>query len=159
MAKSRIIYPTELVVDIYDPNILWFKITDFPGYEISNNGYLRSFKSANKYPYGIILEYYHSNGCYYSMTNSNNNRYQLSSEFIWDQLVDRFQEPSLGYEVQTKARNSRFGILPNKPSDNPELEKKRVKSKKTRSIRKDGNNLDYKDLSFPSFNIPDVNLE
>ena len=157
--KPRIVYPTETVVNIYDPNILWYKINDFPGYEISNNGYLRSFKSSKKYPYGIILEYYHSNGNYYSLTCSNNNRYELSSEFIWDNLVDRFQTPSFGYQVQDKCRNSRIGILPNKPNDSEELEKRRVKSHKTRSIRKDGQNLDYNDLSFPSFNIPDKSLE
>ena len=157
--KPRIVYPTENVVDIYDPNILWYKIKDFPGYEISNNGYLRSFKSAKKYPYGIILEYYHNNGNYYSMTCSNNNRYELSVDFIWDNLVDRFQTPSLGYQVETKARNSRMGIIPNKPNDNEELEKKRVKSYKAKPIMVNGKKRDYKDLSFPSFNIPDVELK
>ena len=55
-------------------------------------------------------------------------------------LVNRFQTPSLGYQVETKTRNSRIGIIPNKPEEDPELEKRRVKSHKTRSIRKDGRN-------------------
>jgi hypothetical protein len=156
---NNIVCPTESVMNIYNTDILWYEIEDFPGYEISNNGYVRSFKSANKYPYGVILKYYHKNGNYYEFTCSNNNRYRLTYEFIWYNLVSRLTQPVYGYQVTTKCRNSRLGILPNKPNDNPELEKLRVKSHKTRSIRKDGQNLDYNDLSFPSFNIPDKSLE
>ena len=155
----KIVYPTENVVDIYDPNILWYEIEDFPGYEISNNGYVRSFKSAKKYPYGVILQYYHSNGEYFTMTNSNNNVYRLSYDFIWDNLVDRLSIPSKGYEVQVNCRNSRMSILPNKPDKNKELEKRRVKSHKTRSIKVEGTKRDYTELEIPSFNIPDINLK
>lgn len=156
---DRIVCPTERVVNLYDPSILWYKINNFPGYEISNTGYLRSFKSAKKYPYGIILQYNHSDGDYFVLTDSNNGRYKLTYQYIWENLLDRANHPVFGYMVQTKCRNSRFGILPNKPNDNPDLESKRIKSQKTRSIRRNGENKDYTDLSFPSFNIPDTKLE
>jgi hypothetical protein len=101
--KSTIVCPTESIVDIYDKNILWYKIKDFPGYEISNpNNFVRSFNSAHKYPYGVILNYYHSDGNYYEMICYDNNIHQLSIDTIWDLCVDKLDNPVYGYQVETK---------------------------------------------------------
>lgn len=149
------VFPTESVVNIYDRNILWYSIPGFPGYQISTNGYLRSFKSAKKYPYGIILEYYHKDGQYFNISDVNNSRYKLSIEDIWFIVNKTDDSGTFGYDVSaSKTRNSRMGVIPNKPNDDPHLESKRVKSHKTRAIRKDGVNMDYRDLSHPDFDIP-----
>ena len=155
----------ENTVNIYDPQTHWYPIENFPGYEFCEPyGFIRSFKSAKKYPYGIILKMQMDETkkglkIYYILTDYNNNRYKLTADFIRRNLINYSQPPRLGYQVQTKARNSRIGIIPNKPNEDPELEKLRIKSHKTRSIRRDGENRDYTDLSFPSFNIPDTMLE
>lgn len=102
--KHSIVCPTETIVDIYDKNILWYKIKDFPGYEICNcNNYVRSFKYYKKYPYGVILNYYHSDGNYYEITCSNNKRYQLDIDMIWSLCVNVvLDDPVYGYQVDTK---------------------------------------------------------
>ena len=156
------VYPTENVVNIYDESILWYKIPGFPSYEISNNGYLRSFKSAYKYPYGTILNYYHKNGNYFILTDKNNSRYKLTVDDIWN-IINKSTEkepPVFGYQVMViNPRNQRFMLLPNKPNDDPELEAKRVKSYKSRSIKIKGDPCDYTKLYAPSINVPDIPLE
>ena len=146
------VFPTETVVNINDNNILWYIIPGFPGYQISTNGYLRSFKMANKYPFGIILEYYHKDGQYFNLSDQNNNRYKLTVEDIWFIVNKSNNRGMFGYDVSGfKARNSRMGVIPNKPNDDKYLESKRIKSHKTRPIRINGVNRDYRDLSFPNF--------
>ena len=103
MNPGFVVCPTETIVDIYDKDILWYKIKDFPGYEISNpNNYVRYLKYSNNYPYGVILNYYHSDGNYYEMICSNNKRYQLDIDTIWDLCVGRLDNPVYGYQVETK---------------------------------------------------------
>lgn len=146
------VFPAESVVNLNDPNILWYIIPGFPGYQISTNGYLRSFKSAKKYPFGIILEYYHKDGRYFNLSDQNNSRYKLTVEDIWFIINKTDIRGTFGYDVSMfRARNSRMGVIPNKPNEDPHLESKRVKSHKTRPIRMDGINRDYRDLSFPNF--------
>ena len=48
--------PIQDVLDIYDPNRLWYNIPNFNGYEISNDNYIRSMKHYMKYPYGILIK-------------------------------------------------------------------------------------------------------
>ena len=38
-----------------DNNRVWYYIEGYNGYELSNDGYLRSMKHYKKYPYGILL--------------------------------------------------------------------------------------------------------
>ena len=154
------IFPTETVVNIYDPNILWYIIPGFPGYQISTNGYLRSFKSARKYPFGIILEYYHKDGQYFNLSDQNNGRYKLSIDDIWNIINKTDIRGTFGYDTSaSQPRNSRMRVIPNKPNEDEYLESKRIKSHKVETIRIDNINRDYRDLSFPSFNIPDTMLE
>ena len=47
--------PVESCLDIYDSNRLWYYIPGFNGYEVSNDGYVRSMKHYHKYPYGILI--------------------------------------------------------------------------------------------------------
>lgn len=46
----------EEVLDIYDGNRCWYYIPGFNGYEISNDGYIRSMKHYKKYPYGLLIK-------------------------------------------------------------------------------------------------------
>lgn len=48
--------PIESVIDVNDPNVWWFYIPGFNGYEISNTGLVRSMKHFKKYPYGILIK-------------------------------------------------------------------------------------------------------
>lgn len=48
--------PIETVVNVNDPNLWWFKIPGFNGYEISNTGLVRSMKHFKKYPYGLLIK-------------------------------------------------------------------------------------------------------
>lgn len=61
--------PVEKVLG-FDPNRIWYQIPNFPGYEISNDNYVRSMKHFNKYPYGILLKP--------TVTKSGLIKYQLS---------------------------------------------------------------------------------
>ena len=77
---------TTLPVDEFfreDDEQMWKDIPMFPGYQISNKGYIRSFKSQNKYHYGCILFYRKtSNGIVYNMTDKNNISRTVSLEEI-----------------------------------------------------------------------------
>lgn len=55
MNKMSAYTPVESVLDPSDPNRLWYYIEGFNGYEISNDGYLRSMKHYRRYPFGILL--------------------------------------------------------------------------------------------------------
>lgn len=46
--------PVEAVLNPYEPR-KWYWLKDFNGYEISEDGYLRSMKHHRKYPYGIMI--------------------------------------------------------------------------------------------------------
>jgi hypothetical protein len=54
--KTRRFIPIESVLDIYDTNRYWMYLPGFNGYEISNDGYVRSMKHYMKYPYGILIQ-------------------------------------------------------------------------------------------------------
>lgn len=47
--------PLESVLDVNDSR-LWYYIPGFNGYEISDDGYLRSMKHFKKYPFGLIIQ-------------------------------------------------------------------------------------------------------
>ena len=46
----------ENFINPMDPNILWYYIPGFNGYEISNTGIVRSMKHYKKYPFGILIK-------------------------------------------------------------------------------------------------------
>lgn len=45
----------EEVLDIYEDR-LWYYIPGFKGYEVSNDGYVRSMKQYRTYPFGIVIK-------------------------------------------------------------------------------------------------------
>lgn len=80
--KKRFI-PIEDVLNIFDENRLWYYIPSFNGYEVSNDGYLRSMKHYRKYPYGIIIQpvdrdsYKDSCDPLYEISDDNNKRQRI----------------------------------------------------------------------------------
>lgn len=44
------------VLDITSNTRLWYYILGFRGYELSNDGYIRSMKHYRKYPFGILIQ-------------------------------------------------------------------------------------------------------
>lgn len=83
MVHRRDYTPVESVIDINDDNILWSYIPGFNGYEVSNNGYLRSMKHFRKYPYGILIcpvnraPYGDSCDPMFELSNDNNERVKI----------------------------------------------------------------------------------
>ena len=47
--------PVECCLNIFEPRY-WYYIPGFNGYEISNDGYVRSMKHYRRYPYGILIK-------------------------------------------------------------------------------------------------------
>lgn len=78
--KNRFI-PVENILSIYD-NRIWLLIPNFNGYEVSNDGYIRSMKHFDKYPYGILIQPVNgtNNGdsnAEYVLSNNNNERVRV----------------------------------------------------------------------------------
>jgi hypothetical protein len=48
--------PIEDVLNIFDNTRLWYYIPSFNGYEVSNDGYIRSMKHYRKHPYGVLIQ-------------------------------------------------------------------------------------------------------
>ena len=62
---------------IYD-NLMWCDLApQYPGYQLSNTGIIRSMKFYKKYPYGIIIE---SNNGIVKISNSLNQTEQINIE-------------------------------------------------------------------------------
>ena len=55
MNDSRKYVGIEQVLNIYEPSRVWYYIPGYNGYEVSNDGYLRSMKHYRRYPYGIMI--------------------------------------------------------------------------------------------------------
>lgn len=62
-------------MNIYDDR-LWYYIPGFNGYEVSNDGYVRSMKHWRKYPYGILIKPKSINNgeAIFELSNDNNER-------------------------------------------------------------------------------------
>jgi len=70
------IVPIENAIDIYNPNILWADLSpQYPGYQLSNTGIIRSMKFYKKYPFGILLE---AGNNIYKLSNSLNQVEQVN---------------------------------------------------------------------------------
>ena len=83
MVHRKTFVPVEDVLNIFDQNRLWYYIPGFNGYEVSNDGYLRSMKHYRRYPYGIIIKsvdrdsYKGSCDPLYELSDDNNNRQRI----------------------------------------------------------------------------------
>lgn len=75
--------PIEDVLNIFDDARLWYYIPGFNGYEVSNDGYLRSMKHYRKHPYGILVKpvnrdsYKGSCDPLYEISDDNNKRQRI----------------------------------------------------------------------------------
>lgn len=62
---------------------IWYTIKGYNGYELSNDGLLRSMKNYRKNPYGKLLTKHQDKiGYYYYLTNNNNDRVKVYEENI-----------------------------------------------------------------------------
>ena len=69
--------PVESFLDIRDQNRWWFYIPGFNGYEISNDGYVRSMKHFKRYPFGMLIRpkaRANENDPTFELTNNDNER-------------------------------------------------------------------------------------
>ena len=95
--------PVEQVINPNDSTIKWFRIPGFPGYEICNLNYVRSFKSRKKYPYGTLVKWDKNNTI--TLTNSNNQRVKLTLTDIWCVVKANPEITSYTWETQNTSRN------------------------------------------------------
>ena len=106
----------EEYLDINDSRV-WFDIPGYNGYQMSQDGFVRSMKHYKKYPYGILLTptKVTGNTAVYSLTNSQNKRVNINSIEINKLIME--DDRSLSYphrtsEVYTSSRNQRCTITP-----------------------------------------------
>lgn len=75
--------PIEDVLNIFDESRYWLYIPGFNGYEVSNDGYVRSMKHFRKYPCGILIKavdrepYKSSTDPLYELSDDNNKRQRI----------------------------------------------------------------------------------
>lgn len=111
MIHSRRFIAVEDVLDIFDNNRYWYYIPNFNGYEVSNDGYLRSMKHFRKYPYGIIIKpvdrdgYKGSCDPLYEISDDNNNRQRIRLSQLMHLAVTS-QYAVRGYPRSTIVSNS-----------------------------------------------------
>ncbi len=122
----------EQVIGLYDTETLFYHLHYFPSYEISNrtslHGHLvRSFKSAHKYPYGMLMKPKNGsdyNDPVYELTDLNNERKLVKlSELLYMAMNPPYAVsgyPRRIYEVDNTCRNDKNFI--NKKSKCPELD-------------------------------------
>jgi hypothetical protein len=113
--KSRII-PIEKVINISDPDILWYYIPGYNGYEISNYGIIRSMKHFMKYPYGMWIRPIKNTRGLYQLSNDHNERVLVPLEELW-RLSQEYDHGVTGYPRHTlqtdrSSRNHRCFIPP-----------------------------------------------
>ena len=125
MEKKKYIL-VEDVLNIHDPNRVWLYIPGFNGYEISNDGYIRSIKHWRKYPFGILIQPRSNKKDtepIYNITNDNNERVNISYSEIY-RLAHSVTNITPGYprktiETNVGSRNQKCTIKrPPKQVDN-----------------------------------------
>lgn len=80
MTKVNNFTPLETVLDINHPR-LWYYIPGYNGYEVSDDGYVRSMKHFKRYPYGLLIQAKvgkKSGEIYFEMSDDNNIRKRVS---------------------------------------------------------------------------------
>ena len=109
--SSRRFIGTEDVLDIFDNNRYWMYIPGFNGYEVSNDGFVRSMKHFRKYPCGIIIKpvdrepYRGSCDPLYELSDDNNHRQRIRlSQLMHLALTNQFAVR--GYPRATIVTNS-----------------------------------------------------
>lgn len=101
--NNRSYISIEETLGVYN-NRLWYFIPGYNGYEISNDGYVRSMKHWRKYPFGILLK--HDKNYIYTLTNNNNERKKLHyDEIVRLSRSDEAKKQS-GYPRPTNYRNN-----------------------------------------------------
>lgn len=101
----------ENVLDPFDINRLWYYIPSFNGYEVSNDGYIRSMKHYRKYPCGIMIKpvsrepYGSSTDPLFEISDNNNKRQRIRlSQLIHLARTNQFSV--MGYPRTTIVTNT-----------------------------------------------------
>ena len=68
----------------FDPQRLWYYIEGFNGYEISNDGYIRSMKHYKKYPTGMLIRPKTKDGQTFELSDDYNRRIKISKSELWN---------------------------------------------------------------------------
>ena len=120
------------VVDVIgygdDVNRLWYYIPGFNGYEISNDGYVRSMKHWRRYPYGILLQPLKNSNLSnptFTLTNNDNDRVNVSRSTLIELAKKNLyvkNYPRKTYETDMDSRNR---IVMN-PKKKPKLDDTKV---------------------------------
>ncbi len=102
----------EEVLNIND-NRLWYRIDNYNGYEISNDGYLRSMKMHKDSPFGILIKPKNKKKNIYELSDDNNRRVQLTIDeikIIASKSVQHSGYPRKTYQGDQCSRNDRHFI-------------------------------------------------
>ena len=105
----------ESVLDIYDTRRVWYYIPGFNGYELSNDGYIRSLKHYKRYPFGILirakLNPKDGNDPIFELSNNNNERINISRSQIFNLVKENKRQitgyPRLTVVTDYQSRNPR----------------------------------------------------
>lgn len=68
----------------FDPQRLWYYIEGFNGYEISNDGYVRSMKHYKSYPTGMLIRPKTKDGQTFELSDDYNRRVKITRSELWD---------------------------------------------------------------------------
>lgn len=119
----------EHVMDVFDENRVWFYIPNYNGYELSNDGYIRSMKHWRKYPFGLIIRP-DKNG-YYELSNNQNKRVKVKMEEILELIKNNPYHvtgyPRKTYMVDRSSRNQAYFIKDKQPKPQPDNTVKHAK--------------------------------
>ena len=97
--------PLETVLDINEPR-MWSYIPGFRGYELSDDGYVRSTKNFNVYPYGMLLRPVSSkDGNTFILSNDDNKRIRISVNQL-KELVKNDKFKRAGFPRSTVLNNA-----------------------------------------------------
>lgn len=109
----------------FDENRLWYYIPGFNGYEVSNDGYIRSMKHFRKYPFGILLSPLRTKKgkllqpLQYELSNNNNDRIIVTLEEIINLAANNPHYttgyPRKTYVTDNASRNQRCTIKRQSP--------------------------------------------
>ena len=118
--RYRSFIAIEDVLNIYDDRV-WYYIPGFNGYELSNDGIVRSMKHYRVYPFGILIrpktykgQVIHPQDPSYELSNDNNERVTvLRSQLAYLAKTNPYHTP--GYPRRTtitdpSSRNQRCAI-------------------------------------------------
>lgn len=119
--NTRKFTPIESYLNIADPNRLWMYIKGYNGYELSNDGFVRSMKHYIQYPYGILItpkkdkdgKVLHPEDPIFELSDDNNNRKKLSLSQITEIVKnseDKPGYPRFTWQQDISPRNDRHFV-------------------------------------------------